>query len=148
MNTEKAVKFEGKHADLTEKVLEAFFEVYGELGYGFTEKVYRNALAIVLRDKGLKTETEKEIQVLFRGAVIGEYRVDLLVEDKIIIELKAAAALAVEHEAQLLNYLKATPIEVGLLLNFGPKPSSKRRVFDNTRKKPAARSNWHPPSKP
>lgn len=134
MNTEKAVKFVGQHAELTEKILQAFFEVYNELGYGFTEKVYQNALGIVLRSKGLKVVAEKEIQVLFRGAVIGDYRADLLVEDKVIVELKAASVLVVEHEAQLLNYLKATRLEVGLLLNFGPKPAYKRRVFDNTRK--------------
>ena len=125
---------EGKHADMTEKIIGAFYKVYNTLGYGFSEKVYENALAIELRKLGLKVEQQARIVVYYEGEVVGEYQADLVVNDVVIVELKAARQLADEHEAQLLNYLKATPIEVGLLLNFGPKAEIKRKVYDNERK--------------
>ena len=123
-----------KHTDITERIIKAFYSVYNALGYGFLEKVYQNALAIELRHLGLDVTQEARIAVHYRSQVIGEYFADLLVNGAVIVELKAVKKLADEHEAQLLNYLKATPYEVGLLLNFGPKPEIKRKAFDNPRK--------------
>lgn len=123
-----------KHTELTEAIIQAFYRVYNNLGYGFLEKVYRNAMAIELRRMGLNVVTEAPITVYYEGEVVGEYFADLLVEDAVIVELKAVEKLTQEHEAQLLNYLKATQYEVGLLLNFGPQPEKKRRAFDNARK--------------
>ena len=125
---------EGKHADLTEKIIGAFYKVYNTLGYGFSEKVYENALAHELRKLSLKVEPQARIVVYYDGEIVGEYQADLVVNGVVIVELKAVRQLADEHEAQLLNYLKATPIEVGLLLNFGPKAEIKRKVYDNERK--------------
>ncbi len=125
---------ETKHKDLTELIIKAFYAVYNTLGYGFLEKVYENAHAIELRKLGLKVEQQARIAVYYAGQVVGEYFADLLVNDTIIVELKASRALAPEHEAQLLNYLKATSYEVGLLLNFGPEPQIKRKIYDNERK--------------
>ena len=123
-----------KHTDITELIIKAFYKVYNTLGYGFLEKVYRNALAIELRKLGLEVIPEMRIVVYYDGKAIGEYFADLLVAGVVIVELKAVKRLVEEHEAQLLNYLKATPYEVGLLLNFGPKPEIKRKAFDNSRK--------------
>ena len=127
-------KFEGKHANLSEKILEIFFNVYRELGYGFNEKVYQNALAIALQEAGFEIEIQKLIQVYFHGQLVGEYFADIVVNDVILLELKAAKQIVDEHEAQLLNYLKATDLEVGYILNFGPTVSFKRKVYDNGRK--------------
>ncbi len=126
--------FEGKHSDLTEKIIGAFYQVYSQLGYGFSEKVYENALALLLKKLGFKAEQQKPILVYFDGQMVGEYYADILVNDVVMLELKACKNLLEEHEAQLLNYLKATSCEVGLLLNFGPKPQVTRKVFDNYRK--------------
>jgi GxxExxY protein len=123
-----------KHSDLTEKIIGAFYAVYSALGYGFLENVYVKALLIELRSRGMEAKNEIAIKVYYAGQSVGEYFADLIVNDLIILEIKAAKSLADEHEAQLLNYLKATPYEVGLLLNFGPKPETKRRSFDNSRK--------------
>ena len=124
-----------KYKDITDKILNAFLHtVYPQLGYGFLEKVYENAIMIVLESMGVKVERQVKITVYFQGQAIGEYYADLLVEDKVIVELKASYRIAPEHEAQLLNYLRATPYEVGLLLNFGPKPEFIRRAYDNKRK--------------
>ena len=123
-----------KHDDITKQIIKAFYTVYGVLGYGFLEKVYENALAIELRKLGLKVAQQAQIVVYYDGHEVGVYQADLLVADAVIVELKASRALAPEHEAQLLNYLKATPYEVGLLLNFGPKPQIKRKIYDNARK--------------
>ncbi|MDL1910701.1 GxxExxY protein, partial [Chloroflexi bacterium CFX6] len=112
-----------KHSDITDKILHAFYKVvYPQLGYGFLEKVYENALVIALTAMGLKVQQQVKIAVYFQEQVVGEYFADLLVEDVVIVEIKAVSRLLAEHEAQLLNYLRATPYEVGLLLNFGPKP--------------------------
>jgi len=123
-----------KHSDLTEQIIGAFYTVYSALGYGFLEKVYVNALMIELQQRGMNVDDEFKINVYYSGKQVGEYYADLIVNDLIILEIKAVRNLADEHEAQLLNYLKATPYEVGLLLNFGPKPETRRRSFDNTRK--------------
>lgn len=126
---------EYKHADVTGQILKAFYTVYNELGYGFLEKIYENAMAIELRKLGLSVAQQAPITVFYDGHIVGEYSADLLVEDKVIVELKAARAIADDHEAQLLNYLKATEYEVGLLLNFGPKPEQRRKIYDNELKK-------------
>ncbi len=126
------------HEDITSRVIAAFYAVYNELGYGFLEKVYENALCIELRKLGLKVLQQVPIQVCYQGQLVGEYSADLLVNDKVIVELKAADAILEAHECQLVNYLKATRVEVGLLLNFGPEPKFKRKIFTNTRK-PALR---------
>jgi GxxExxY protein len=131
---EGAQMFVGKHSDLTEKVLKAYYSVYNVLGYGFSESVYENALAVELTNMGLKVERQKAIQVYYGDQMVGHYIADLLVNDLVILELKAVKKLLDEHDAQLLNYLKATTYEVGLLLNFGSKPEYRRKVFDNNRK--------------
>jgi GxxExxY protein len=123
-----------KQEQLTEQIIKGFYTVYRALGYGFLEKVYENSLAIELRKMRLEVVQQAEIKVYYAGVVVGEYYADLLVADAVIVEIKAVRALLKEHEAQLLNYLKATPYEVGLLLNFGPKPEIKRKVYDNERK--------------
>jgi GxxExxY protein len=131
---QNASEFTYKHSEITEKILAAFYKVYNTLGYGFLEKVYENALAIELRRMGLHVVQQEPITVYYAGEVVGEYFADLTVQGRVLVEIKAARNLAAEHEAQLLNYLKATPYEVGQLLNFGPKPQHMRRAFDNTRK--------------
>ena len=128
------LQFQGKHSEITGKVLGAFFQVYKELGYGFSEKVYENALAILLRELGLTVEQQVSITVYFQGQIVGEYIADLIVNGVVLLELKAVRNLIDQHSAQTLNYLKATKIEVGLLLNFGPKAEYKRKVYDNERK--------------
>ena len=123
-----------KHSKLTEEIIGAFFTVYNALGYGFLEKAYANALKLELVKRGLKVNQEFPIVVRYLDQVVGEYYADLVVNDLVIVEIKATKTLLQEHEAQMLNYLKATPYEVGLLLDFGPKPEQKRRSFDNSRK--------------
>ena len=133
----QTTKYDGtlyKHSKLTEEIIGAFFTVYNTLGYGFLEKVYANALKLELERRGLKIKQEFPIVVRYLEQVVGEYYADLVVYDLVVVEIKATKTLLQEHEAQLLNYLKATPYEVGLLLNFGPKPEQKRRSFDNNRK--------------
>lgn len=120
-----------KHSEITEKIIKAFYKVYNTLGYGFLEKVYENALLIELIEMGLFVEKQGQIKVYYEDKEVGEYFADLIVDDCVIIELKAAETLCEEHEFQLINYLKATEIEVGLLLNFGKKPELKRKVFSN-----------------
>jgi GxxExxY protein len=115
--------------------------VYRQLGYGFLEKVYLNAMVIELGRMGLKVETQVKIVVYYDGFVVGEFYADLVVEDKVIVELKAIKQLTNADEAQLLNYLRATPYEVGLVLNFGPKPEFRRKAFDNVNK---ASVTWEP----
>ena len=122
------------HADVTEILIGQFYRVYKDLGYGFREHVYRNAMEIALQGSGLKIDHEVPIRVHFEGKVIGKYQADLVANDVVLVELKACKALADEHEAQLLNYLKATVYEVGLLMNFGPKPYYRRMIYENCRK--------------
>jgi GxxExxY protein len=123
-----------KHSELTQQIIGAFYEVYGELGIGFLEEVYRHAMAVELEDKGLKVILRAPIAVWYRSRQVGNYQPDLLVENRVIVELKACRCFEPAHEAQLLNYLRATEIEVGLLLNFGTKPQIKRMAFNNERK--------------
>ena len=122
-----------QRSGLTESVICSFYNVYNRLGYGFLEKVYENALLIELNKIGLSTLAQAPISVHYDGQIVGEYFADILVQDQVIVEIKAANALTSAHEAQLLNYLKATGFEVGLLLNFGPEPQVKRKV--NTKEK-------------
>lgn len=119
------------HEKLTEKIIESFYRVYNKLGYGFLESVYENALLIELIRKELVVANQVPIEVLYRKQKVGAFFADILVEDKVILELKASRKLLQEHEFQLVNYLRATNIEVGLLLNFGKKPEFKRKIFSN-----------------
>jgi GxxExxY protein len=120
--------------ELINTILTCFYQVYNDLGYGFLERVYQNALYYALIDEGLKCEAEKTIKVYHKERVVGEYRADLLVEDSVLLELKTNEELNSANEKQLINYLKATTIEVGYLLNFGKKPQFSRKVFSNNRK--------------
>lgn len=119
------------HSEITDAIIKAYYLVYNELGYVFLEKVYERALLFELRSRGLMCESQIPIKVYYKGFEMGDYYADLIVENTVIIELKAAEALAMEHEAQLTNYLRATDKEVGLLLNFGKKPEFKRKIFEN-----------------
>jgi len=123
-----------KYTELTERIIKIFYKVYNKLGYGFLEKVYENAMVIECRKEEIPFNAQSAIKVHYDNEIIGEYYADLLVDNKVIVEIKAAKSLTEEHEAQLLNYLKATNIEVGLLLNVGPEPKVKRKAFDNLRK--------------
>ena len=123
-----------KHAEITEKIIKAYYTVYNTLGYGFLEKVYENAMIIELRKNGLACSAQYPIEVFYVGHKVGQYFADIMVEESVILELKAATALCEEHEAQLTNYLKATEIEIGLLLNFGKEPEFKRKIFSNENK--------------
>jgi GxxExxY protein len=122
------------HNRLSDEIIKTFFDVYNELGYGFLEKVYQNSLYIELKTRGFNVEAQKRINVHYKGKVVGEYFADLIVNDLIILELKASEVLVKEHEWQLINYLRGTNIEVGLLLNFGVKPEFRRKVFSNDKK--------------
>ena len=126
-----------KHEEITDRIIKDFYKVYNSLGYGFLEKVYLNAIAIELIEMGMLVEKQKQIKVYYFGKLIGEYFGDIIVDDLIILELKAHDCLLIEHENQLINYLKATDKEVGLLLNFGKKPEIRRKIFDNDKKIPS-----------
>ena len=122
------------YKEKTDKILKVFYKVYNKLGYGFLERVYQNALLIELRKMGFVCESEQPISVYYEGEQVGFYRADIIVDGCIIIENKAAGALVLDNEYQLINYLKATGMEVGLLLNFGKEPEFKRKIFTNDRK--------------
>ncbi|WP_421827684.1 GxxExxY protein [Larkinella sp.] len=119
------------HKNLTDAILKAYFNVYNTLGYGFLEKVYENAMLIELRRQKLDCVSQQLIKVYYQKTEVGSYFADIVVNNAVILELKAAEVLILEHECQLLNYLKATRMEVGLLLNFGKKPEFRRKVFEN-----------------
>ena len=119
-----------KHRELTAKIIDCAYKVHRELGFGFLESVYQNALMIELTKAGLQAEKEKKIQVNYDGQVVGDFIADMLVEEKVILELKSVKEIHLAHQAQLINYLKATRMEVGLLINFGEKIEIKRKVLD------------------
>lgn len=123
------------HKEITDKIINCFYTVYNELGYGFLEKVYENAMNIELIEQGITNEKQKPIKVFYKGYCVGKYFADILADRKIIIELKTNEAISAANELQLVNYLKATDAEVGLLLNFGQKPEFKRKIFTNDKKK-------------
>jgi len=118
-----------RHSNVTERIIGAAYTVYNALGRGFLEKVYENALAVQMRGDGLRVVQQHPIRVTYAGQVVGEYVADLLVDGKVIVEVKACSGLDGAAEAQLINYLKATGIKVGLLINFGPEIEVRRRVF-------------------
>lgn len=119
-----------RHAELTHTIIGVFYDVYNELGYGFIESVYEKAMILALSSAGLNAEYQKPVQVLFRGNVVGDFRADIVVNELVLVELKSAETIHPPHIAQTINYLKATRMEVGLILNFGPKPEMKRLVSD------------------
>lgn len=125
------------HSNITEKIIKAFYNVYNTLGYGFLEKVYENSMKIELREMGLNVVSQKNIKVCYLDYEVGDYYAELVVNELVIVELKAAEALCEEHEAQLINYLRATNVEVGLLFNFGKHAEFKRKIFLNENKKRA-----------
>ena len=127
MNTDKKYK----HEELTRQIISCFYNTYNTLGYGFLEKVYENSFRIVLEEKGFYVKQQVPIKVYFQDRTVGDYFADLIINDLVLIEIKAQEILVKENEAQLLNYLKATSYEVGLLLNFGIKPEVRRKIFDN-----------------
>ncbi|HSE11146.1 MAG TPA: GxxExxY protein [Rudaea sp.] len=127
MNADKSELID---AELTERVIGIFYAVHNELGFGFVESVYENAFAVALREAGLDVEQQRGLQVRFRGIVVGDFVADMVVEQRLLVELKSVSYIVPAHEAQLTHYLKATGLRVGLLLNFGPRAQFKRRVFD------------------
>ncbi len=122
------------HEDVTRAIINAFYKVYNDLGYGFLEKIYENLLILELSKTSYQVEQQFPVKVIYQNVVVGDYFADLLVGNKVIVEIKAVEKLASQHEAQLINYLKATDFEVGLLLNFGPKAQFKRKLFTNDQK--------------
>ena len=123
------------HKEITENIIKAYYKVYNTLGYGFLEKVYENAMAIELRKMGVEVKCQYPITVYYESEIVGEYFADLIVNDIVVIELKASKSLLEEHECQLINYLKATEVELGLLINFGKDAEYKRKIFMNKFKK-------------
>lgn len=121
-------------AELTGAIIAAFFVVYRGLGYGFLESVYANALCVELRRRGFKVQREVRVEVVYEGVVVGAFRADIVVNDRVLVEVKAAKALSSAEERQVLNYLKSTRLEVALLLHFGPQPRFRRWIFTNDRK--------------
>jgi len=129
-----------KHSALTELIIWTFYDVYNELGFGFLQSVYRNSLRLDLVEKGVEVAQEVPVAVLFRGQNVGDFRADLVVNGVILLELKTAEAVIAAHESQVINYLRATSLELGLILNFGPKPQVRRLLLDNIRKHKFSRS--------
>ena len=123
------------HQDLTDVIIKTFYEVYNELGHGFLERVYQNSLYLELKNKGFKVEAQKKIEVYYKRIEVGQYYADLIVDDLVILELKAADCIVAAFENQILNYLKATDCEIGLVLNFGKDPQFIRKIFTNDFKK-------------
>jgi GxxExxY protein len=123
-----------KHSELTETIIGVFYEVYNELGFGFLESVYRNSLRLALSEKGLSVEQEVAVSVFFRGHNVADFRADLVVNGTILVELKTAEQIVAAYESQVLNYLRSRALELGLILNFGPKPQVRRLLLDNSRK--------------
>ncbi|HLY97611.1 MAG TPA: GxxExxY protein [Candidatus Angelobacter sp.] len=130
-----------KHSELTQTVIGVFYDVYNELGFGFLESVYRKSLALALREKGREVAEEVSITVIFRGSNVGDFKADLVINQVILLELKTAERIVSAHEAQVLNYLRATSLELGLVLNFGPSPGVRRLLLDNAHKQRAMRKS-------
>ncbi|MCC6412528.1 MAG: GxxExxY protein [Saprospiraceae bacterium] len=124
-----------KHQELCDGILKTFYHVYNELGYGFLEKVYQNSLYMELKNRGYNVEAQKKLNVFFKGKIVGVFYADLVVDEVVLLELKAAECIVIEFEQQVVNYLRSTDIEVGYILNFGHKPEFKRKIFDNEFKK-------------
>lgn len=122
------------YQNLTHRIIKSFYTVYNDLGYGFLEKVYERAMLVELRNQGLVAMAQSPFVIRYRGEFVGRYLADIVVEDKVILEIKAVESLTDGHEAQLLNYLKETNIEIGLLMNFGKSPKILRRIYTNDRK--------------
>jgi len=122
------------HKSITDSILKVYYDVYNGLGYGFLEKVYQNAMYFQLKSLGFKVEAQKQINVYFKGQLVGVYYADLVVEDVVIVELRTTELIMNIHVAQIINYLKANPVEVGMLLNFGEEPEFKRIIYTNDRK--------------
>lgn len=120
--------------ELTGQIIKCYYKVYNTLGHGFLERIYHNSMIIELVSQGLRVETEKPIAVFYQGRVVGTFVADIVVEDRVVVELKANERLIEAHEAQLVNYLRATEIEIGLLFNFGKTAEFKRKVFSNKNK--------------
>ena len=123
-----------KHEELTEKIIGNFYRVYNVLGYGFLEKVYENALKIEFRKMGIDFDCQVPVQVFYNGEIVGDYIADFVIDGKIVVEVKANVGLGVADESQLLNYLRCTGLEVGLLLNFGKEAEVKRKVFETAKR--------------
>ena len=132
------VEFSGVNDSLTEKIIGVFYEVYNELGFGFLESVYREAMLIALKQAGVRVEAEVPVPVSFRGSLVGVFRADLVVDGRVIVELKTAESISKAHEAQVLHYLRASSMEVGLVMNFGPDAKFRRVEMRNVRKRMSA----------
>jgi GxxExxY protein len=132
---DRKVEFSGVNDPLTERIIRVFYEVYNELGFGFLESVYREAMRIALREAGFRVEVEVAVPVSFRGTLVGVFRADIVVDGRIIVELKTAESISKAHEAQVLHYLRASEMEVGLVMNFGPVARFRRIEMGNNRKK-------------
>lgn len=123
------------HKHMTESIIKAYYTVYNELGYGFLEKVYQNAMLAELKENGFSVEAQKKIVVYYKEIMVGEYFADIVVNNTIILELKCCESISAEHQTQLLNYLRATEFEVGILFNFGKKAAFRRKIYTNDQKK-------------
>jgi GxxExxY protein len=134
MNTENTWYREFRHWEITHRIVGVFFEVYSELGYGYLDSIYSEAMTIALQEAGLRVQPERKVEARFRGRVIGTFRADLLIEGVVLVELKATRSIDSIHIAQLLNYLRCSALETGLILNFGPRPQIRRLIFTNDRK--------------
>ena len=134
-SVDRKVEFSGVNDPMTERIIRVFYEVYNELGFGFLESVYREAMRIALQQAGFRVEAEVAVPVSFRGTLVGVFRADIVVDGRIIVELKTAESISKAHEAQVLHYLRASEMEVGLVMNFGPVARFRRIEMLNNRKK-------------
>jgi GxxExxY protein len=135
VSVDQKVEFSGANDPLTERIIRVFYEVYNELGFGFLESVYRESMCIALGEAGFWVEAEVPVPVSFRGTLVGVFRADIVVDGRIIVELKTAESISKAHEAQVLHYLRASEMEVGLVMNFGPIAKFRRIEMRNCRKK-------------
>jgi GxxExxY protein len=135
VSVDRKVEFSGVNDPMTERIIWVFYEVYNELGFGFLESVYREAMRIALQQAGFRVEAEVAVPVSFRGTLVGVFRADIVVDGRIIVELKTAESISKAHEAQVLHYLRASEMEVGLVMNFGPVARFRRVEMGNNRKK-------------